>query len=34
VLWPSGLEETFQAQGVDRFVTLIEGSGSQKRLTK
>lgn len=34
VLWPSGLEETFQTQGVDRFITLIEGSGSQKRLTK
>jgi hypothetical protein len=34
VVWPSGVEESFPVQGVDRFVTLIEGSGSQKPLTK
>jgi hypothetical protein len=28
VAWPSGLEENFHADGVDRFITLIEGSGS------
>jgi hypothetical protein len=27
VRWPSGLTETFQAAGVDRFLTLIEGKG-------
>ena len=33
-LWPSGLEETFSAPGVDRFVTLVEGSGVQRRSVK
>ncbi len=33
VLWPSGTEESFTANGVDRFVTLVEGSGSQKSTT-
>jgi enediyne biosynthesis protein E4 len=34
VLWPSGVEEIFQSKGVDRFVTLVEGSGSRKASTK
>ncbi|MGC2546082.1 MAG: CRTAC1 family protein, partial [Silvibacterium sp.] len=28
VLWPSGIDESFKAGGVDRFVTLVEGKGS------
>jgi hypothetical protein len=27
VLWPSGLEESFAVEGVDRVVTLVEGKG-------
>ena len=34
VLWPSGFEESFSVQGIDRFVTLVEGRGSPKRATK
>ena len=34
VLWPSGHEESFSVQGVDRFVTLVEGSGSPKPASK
>lgn len=30
VLWPSGTAENFTVDGVDRFITLIEGSGSPK----
>jgi len=30
VLWPSGMTEHFTVNGVDRFVTLVEGAGSQK----
>ena len=34
VLWPSGFEESFSVQGVDRFVTLVEGRGSPKPATR
>ena len=30
VLWPSGVEENFNTDGLDRFVTLVEGSGSKR----
>ena len=30
VLWPSGVEENFNIDGLDRFVTLVEGSGSKR----
>ncbi len=30
IAWPSGLKETFPAQKVDRFITLIEGTGKQE----
>ena len=30
VLWPNGEAENFTADGIDRFITLVEGSGSQK----
>jgi hypothetical protein len=30
VLWPNGMTEYFTLNGVDRFITLVEGSGSQK----
>jgi hypothetical protein len=28
VLWPSGLDEVFKTPGVNRFITLVEGSGA------
>jgi enediyne biosynthesis protein E4 len=31
VLWPSGTNESFKVAGVDRFVTLTEGSGTPVR---
>jgi enediyne biosynthesis protein E4 len=30
VLWPSGAAESFTVSGVDKFITLVEGTGSQK----
>lgn len=29
VSWPSGITESYAIKGVDRFVTLVEGSGTQ-----
>jgi hypothetical protein len=31
VRWPNGRREVFQVQGVDRFVTLVEGQGAAPR---
>ena len=28
ILWPSGIEEAFVPTGIDRFVTLVEGTGT------
>jgi hypothetical protein len=28
VLWPSGLDEVFKTPGVNRFITLVEGTGA------
>jgi hypothetical protein len=28
IFWPSGIEETFTPTGIDRFVTLVEGTGT------
>jgi enediyne biosynthesis protein E4 len=34
VLWPSGLEENFPVHEVDRFLLLVEGSGSPATLAR
>jgi hypothetical protein len=33
ILWPSGREENFQLQAVDRFISLLEGTGSPVQST-
>lgn len=34
IFWPSGIEETFAPSGIDRFVTLVEGTGTPVTQTK
>jgi enediyne biosynthesis protein E4 len=34
VLWPSGLRERFAVDGVDRFVSLVEGTGAPESATR
>jgi hypothetical protein len=31
VLWPDGLAESFKAAGVNRFITLVQGTGAISR---